>query len=246
VATGGLSRRRLIGWLAGGAAGGALARLHLASASPRQCRGGGHCKVDHDCCSHACCDGRCCPPGEVCCHGRCQPGGVICLCPPGTTLCHDRCVKCRDGQLPDPRTCKCVCPPNPDCQKPRIIDPRTCRCVCPGIDCSPPHVFDPKTCACVCPTFPLCAGGKTKDPVTCDCVCPPGTTTCPEECLSCPDGQIVVDCQCVCPNGTFLCGEICCCVNGQCSIGPSGGDCCGGKDCACGSGVADLLSWSVL
>jgi hypothetical protein len=178
--------------------------------------------------------GLCCGFLEVGCKGECRRA-----CPQGTRLTSECecCAGCRGlGQVQDPKTCACTCPPD----KPLLCDNE---CVDPLTDNN--HCGDCPT-ACV-PPFSKCCNGKCRplgnktDCRDCDDPVPAGWDCCHDQptplatnanCSQCDDacngGQVCVPgiglgpAQCQCPSNRWPCttqpGLRCC---------PPGTRCCG-------------------
>jgi hypothetical protein len=163
------------------------------------CRAGG-------CLDGVCLGGICCQPGEANCHGQC----VDAVCPPGS------------GEVYDPATCRCACPPG------------TFHCGSGG--------------AAVC--FAVkCPSGAEVDPATCRCNCPAGTVPCGDACVDTgTDAANCGGCGTACPSGQTCANGTCGCPAGPCPDGsardPETCDCnCGGAQCSgacCGGRCADL------
>jgi hypothetical protein len=158
------------------------------------------------CIDGVCMNGICCRAGQANCKGQC----IDAACPPGS------------GQVYNPATCACGCPPNTYlCPSSPVI--------CFSIQCPGSQQVNLETCECYCPpNKTACECGYvdiTKDPANCGAcghACANGRTCVNGGCLcssdSCPGGQARDPDTCECGCGGASCAGACCggkCVNLQ-------------------------------
>ncbi len=194
LASGSVSRRKVLRMMGGALVGGLLASIPgvaLAQGKPAPCPSGKKC--GRNCCPHA---------SFVCSRGKCA-------CPTGTTSCGGQCVDPTIFQT-DPSNCgSCgnVCAGGKTCQA------GGCACPAGQTDCGgvcrdlATDELNCGICGSACGTGQSCVGGQ--------CVCPTGSTLCPgnNSCVqNCPSGQTLNTNTCQC-EAVSTCSDVSCCCS---------------------------------